>query len=153
MRTHNQLLDAILAAWPTKEEVAQLNLAQIETLRGAGNALDNILFLATPKGRAAAYAGKTPRDNPYTPGDGFSMAWSRGWHSALGQASRRLSLKYPNLDPAPVRDHAMAMVARRGGDIRAAWDQASAMAYGNVSLAARASMAPVADFLGYMVEG
>lgn len=52
MRTYPQLLDAILAAWPTAEEIDQLDEKQIANLRGAGNCYDNVLFLATERGIA-----------------------------------------------------------------------------------------------------
>lgn len=52
MRTYQQLLDAVIASWPSKEEVAQLDEKELATLRGASHALDNILFLATEKGRS-----------------------------------------------------------------------------------------------------
>ncbi len=49
--------------------------------------------------------------------------------------------------------HANDMISRRQGDIAAAHDSACEMAYGNVSLAARASMAPTAEVLGAMRKG
>ncbi len=49
--------------------------------------------------------------------------------------------------------HANDMIARRGGDIAAAHLAADEMAYGNVSLSARASMAPTAEVIAAMRKG
>jgi hypothetical protein len=53
MRTYDQLLQGILDQLPTPTEVERLTEKQVATLRGACNALDNILYLqGTPTGRA-----------------------------------------------------------------------------------------------------
>lgn len=49
--------------------------------------------------------------------------------------------------------HAKRMIEIHGGDIRRAHDGACELAYGNVSLAARRSMAPTAEVLGAMLKG
>lgn len=74
--------------------------------------------------------------------------------SAIGvsEPARLLALKYPGLSAADrerIAVRADAMVIIHGGDIERAHGAAGQMC-GNVSLRARASMAPVADFLGWM---
>lgn len=49
--------------------------------------------------------------------------------------------------------HAKRIMEIHGGSLDAAHDAACEMAYGNVSLAARASMAPTAEVLGAMRKG
>ncbi len=49
--------------------------------------------------------------------------------------------------------HAKRMVEIHGGDLDKAHDMACELAYGNVSLAARASMSPTAEVLSAMRKG
>jgi hypothetical protein len=52
MRTYDQLLLQLLDCLPKPAEVERLTDTQVATLRGALNALDNILYLqGTPAGR------------------------------------------------------------------------------------------------------
>ena len=72
---------------------------------------------------------------------------------AMAEAMRLLRFKYSGLEPLDrerVRERAIEMIARRGGDVASACDDACEIAFGNVSLAARASMAPTADFLVWL---
>lgn len=73
MRTYEQLLSGMIEAWPNKDEIAQLTPAQIDSLRRAGNCIDNTLFLATPKGRAAVVGARmSQRDAALAPAYTFT---------------------------------------------------------------------------------
>lgn len=77
MRTYSQLLDAILASIPTRDEAAALTEEQIATLRGALNGTDNVLYMQTAAGRkfkaeTAAMVRHCPQCGERSPGAGHA---------------------------------------------------------------------------------
>jgi hypothetical protein len=47
MRTYDQLVSAIIAAIPKREEIEALTEKQIDDLRKLGNSFDNALYMQT----------------------------------------------------------------------------------------------------------
>lgn len=63
MRTYDELADALMRAVPEDDELAALATWEIEKLRKYCNCIDNVLYLATPKGRALLAAAQVRRES------------------------------------------------------------------------------------------